>query len=73
MIQTQTVQALLLCHSLTFEQQLRAVKILRRYQPAAKSIILTRNGRHIDPEDAHTLFEVHEGPADLLQVLDRVL
>ena len=71
-VQGYPIKGIVLCHTLSFEQQLRAITTLRRYRPAAKSLVLTKNDSGHIPDGAHASFNTSEGPRALLQALERL-
>ena len=73
LVQDYAINGIVLCHTLSFEQQLRAITTLRRYRPAAKSIVLTKNDSGHIPEEAHASFNTSEGPRALIHALERLL
>ena len=72
LIQVQSIKALILCHTLTPEQQRRALTALRRYRPTAKSIVLTMGAGESVPEGAHASCSTSEGPRALIKAVKQL-
>ena len=73
LVQEHPLNALILCYSLTFEQQLLAIMSLRRYRYAAKSIVLVKSDRRAIPDGASISFSTSLGPKALVQTLRQLL
>ena len=72
LVQDHPINGIVLCQPLSFQQQLRAITTLRRYRPAAKSLVLTKNDSGHIPERAHASFNTSEGPKALIQAPERL-
>ena len=72
-LQTHTVDALVLCHTLTAEEQQALLAALHRHSPEAKTVIMkkmTRQGISAIPD---AVVSTGGGPEALIQTLGRLL
>ena len=69
LIQAPVVDALVICHTFQPEQQQKALALLHRYRPSAKSIILTKNTMQEVSGEPDAFVSTVEGPKTLIQTL----
>ncbi len=71
--QTCSIDALVLCHTLTSEQQHAMLAVFHRYLPMAKSVVMAKSAiREISAVPDAIVFSM-EGPKALIQTLGRLL